>query len=177
MLTQPSSFGDVADALLALLLVWRATKITDGLPAAVLMQMMINIAIDFVIGLVPILGDIADGYWKANTKNVRVLEKHLDDKYRSKQEKYRKYDQPATVFEDFGSEEEDRRQFMRETDDANDVRRPQPTADRTPKQSRGGWFSGGRSSRREADVERGEARTSRPSRNDVQENGTVYNGR
>lgn len=145
--------------------------------------MLINVAIDFLIGLVPFLGDLADGFFKANTKNVRVLEKHLDAKYKpdelkQKTRNSRMYkDNPATAFDDFSDEEDDRRQFMRETDGANDVRRPQPTADRNAKQSRGGWFSGGRSSKRQPDVERGEAGTSRPSRNNQQENGTVYNGR
>lgn len=157
---------------MALLLVWRATKISDGLPSSILMQMMINIAIDFIIGLVPILGDIADGYWKANTKNVRVLEKHLDSKYRPSEQKLRKYDQPATVFEDFGSEEEDRRQFIRETDGANDARRTQQPAVRNERKGGGGWFSG-RGGKRERDAERGEIL---PASNN-QENGTVYNGR
>lgn len=144
--------------------------------------MLINVAIDFVIGLVPFLGDVADGYFKANTKNVRVLENYLDKKYKPAELKQksrfsRMYeDNPATAFEDFSDEEDERRRFVRETDGANDVRRPQPTADRQAKPSRGGWFSSKKSSRREADVERGEGRTVRSSRNDDQESGTVYNG-
>lgn len=173
------------DALLALALVWRCTKVDGGLPADVLLHMLINVAIDFVIGLIPFLGDLADGYFKANTKNVRVLENYMDKKYKPTELKQksrfsRMYeDNPATAFEDFSDEEDERRQFMRETDGANDVRRPQPTADRSARKTGGGWFSGGgRSSRRERDVERGEGRPTAPSsRQAGQESGTVYNSR
>lgn len=43
--------------------------------------MFFNILRDFLIGLVPILGDLLDAYYKANTRNVRLLEDHLRDKY------------------------------------------------------------------------------------------------
>ena len=32
-----------------------------------------------MIGVVPILGDVFDAAWKANQRNVRLLEQHLDD--------------------------------------------------------------------------------------------------
>ncbi|GAB7357776.1 hypothetical protein MBLNU459_g0424t1 [Dothideomycetes sp. NU459] len=177
------AFGDAIDGLLALLLVWRCTTIDNGLPADVLLHMLINVAIDFVIGLVPFLGDIADGFFKANTKNVRVLEKHLDKKYKPTELKQktrgsRMYeDNPATAFEDFSDEENERRQFIRETDGAADVRRPERTAERNDRRSGGGWFGLGRGNKRERDVERGERSAARPARLDEQEHGTVYNER
>lgn len=36
-----------------------------------------NVFIDFVIGLVPILGDVGDVLWRSNTRNAVLLEKHL----------------------------------------------------------------------------------------------------
>lgn len=36
-----------------------------------------NVFIDFLIGLVPILGDVGDVLWRSNTKNAILLEKHL----------------------------------------------------------------------------------------------------
>lgn len=42
--------------------------------------MMINVLIDFVIGLVPFIGDVADAVYKCNTRNAVILEKHLREK-------------------------------------------------------------------------------------------------
>lgn len=36
-----------------------------------------NVTFDFLIGLVPVLGDIADAVYKCNTKNYVLLEKEL----------------------------------------------------------------------------------------------------
>lgn len=41
---------------------------------------MLNIAIDFAIGLVPFAGDVADAMFRCNTKNAIVLEEHLREK-------------------------------------------------------------------------------------------------
>ena len=39
--------------------------------------MQINVLIDFVVGLIPFIGDLADAAYKCNTKNVVLLEKEL----------------------------------------------------------------------------------------------------
>jgi hypothetical protein len=52
-------------------------------PAAVLARMLGNIAVDTLIGSIPLIGDIFDMTWKANTKNRRVLEAWLDDPARA----------------------------------------------------------------------------------------------
>lgn len=39
-----------------------------------------NVFIDFLIGLVPILGDVGDVLWRSNTRNAVLLEKHLTKK-------------------------------------------------------------------------------------------------
>lgn len=39
-----------------------------------------NVFIDFLIGLVPILGDVGDVLWRSNTRNAILLEKHLTTK-------------------------------------------------------------------------------------------------
>jgi len=76
------AFGDIADSLLALALVWRCTKIECGLGPAILMQMLFNVLIDFVIGLIPILGDLVDAGFKCNTRNVLLLAQRLDEAYK-----------------------------------------------------------------------------------------------
>jgi hypothetical protein len=41
---------------------------------AILLRMVVNIVIDFIVGLVPILGDFLDNLWKANLRNLELLE-------------------------------------------------------------------------------------------------------
>ncbi|KAI5205144.1 hypothetical protein E4T39_03216 [Aureobasidium subglaciale] len=183
--------GDAIDAGIALLLVKGCMKVKGGLPMGILIQMLINIAIDFVIGIIPFIGDIADAYFKANTKNCRLLEKHLDNLYKPDALKTingcsGKPTHPATAYEDFSDEEGDRRAFLQETRPQNNggqeirqptVRQPAPTANTQAKKS-GGWFNfGGDSARREQDLERGDI-SGRPVRvDDTMETGTVRSDR
>ena len=55
-------------------------QVEEGLPKDVQAKMMINIMLDFAVGLVPFLGDIADTLFRANTRNAVVLEKYLRQK-------------------------------------------------------------------------------------------------
>jgi hypothetical protein len=48
-----------------------------GVPRVTLVRMTLNIAIDYVGGIVPIVGDAFDIYWKANLKNVELLQRHM----------------------------------------------------------------------------------------------------
>lgn len=52
-------------------------QIEGGLPSWIMFRMIINIIVDFGIGLVPILGDLADAFYRCNTLNVILLERHL----------------------------------------------------------------------------------------------------
>ena len=45
-------------------------------PGVVLTRMLINVGLDLLIGIVPFFGDVADVFWKANTKNMALLERH-----------------------------------------------------------------------------------------------------
>jgi hypothetical protein len=45
-------------------------------PRVVQLRMLLNIGIDVVIGIVPFIGDVADVFWKSNTKNLALLERH-----------------------------------------------------------------------------------------------------
>ncbi|RPA80690.1 hypothetical protein BJ508DRAFT_327028 [Ascobolus immersus RN42] len=67
--------GDLLDALLALMVIWTASRCK--LPWFLIFRMLLNIALDFFVGLVPILGDLADATFKANTRNANLLEDHL----------------------------------------------------------------------------------------------------
>jgi hypothetical protein len=48
-----------------------------SLPNRALARMLGNLAIDYIGGLLPILGDVFDIAFKANLRNLRILEQHL----------------------------------------------------------------------------------------------------
>ncbi|KAL7268943.1 hypothetical protein RUND412_008414 [Rhizina undulata] len=70
--------GDCLDTLLALMVVRTASE--ANLSKFVLFRMLFNIALDFLVGLVPVVGDIADMAYKANTRNALILENFLRDR-------------------------------------------------------------------------------------------------
>lgn len=76
--------GDVMDMLMALSLVRKANQVDEGLPNALRARMMLNIIIDFAVGLIPFIGDVADGFYKANTRNAWLLEVYLTKKAQTK---------------------------------------------------------------------------------------------
>ena len=49
-----------------------------GLSAKIISKMCLNIGIDFVFGLIPIIGDIFDIGWKANKRNVKLIENNIN---------------------------------------------------------------------------------------------------
>jgi len=66
--------GDLsAPAFAAVILVtaWRMR-----VPAIVQVRMVLNAALDMLLGLVPLLGDVVDIAWKANLRNLALLERH-----------------------------------------------------------------------------------------------------
>lgn len=65
---------------MALMVVKTCQKIDGGLPATLRARMMFNIALDFGLGLIPLLGDIADAVFRANTRNAWLLEMYLTKK-------------------------------------------------------------------------------------------------
>ena len=67
--------GDMAGVLLSGYIVVQALRL--GAPAPVLARMLGNVAIESLVGAVPLLGDLFDAAFKANVRNVRLLEQHL----------------------------------------------------------------------------------------------------
>lgn len=68
--------GDGASALPAIYLVHRARRL--GVPKTLLKVMLANIAVDLVIGSIPVLGDFFDIAFKANRRNITLLKRHLE---------------------------------------------------------------------------------------------------
>ncbi|KAL8915213.1 MAG: hypothetical protein Q9171_000332 [Xanthocarpia ochracea] len=69
------ALGDFIDVFFALMVYLNCCKV--GLDAATKSKMTFNIILDFGLGLTPVLGDIADALFKANTRNLIELEKFL----------------------------------------------------------------------------------------------------
>jgi Domain of unknown function (DUF4112) len=68
--------GDLAAALPALYLVWRAHAL--GLPRSTVLQMLGNVGLDALVGTVPVAGGVFDVFFKANRRNAALLRRHLE---------------------------------------------------------------------------------------------------
>jgi hypothetical protein len=66
--------GDLSAPMFAAVLL--VTGLRMRVPAVVQVRMIVNAAIDMVLGLVPLLGDLVDVAWKANLRNLALLERH-----------------------------------------------------------------------------------------------------
>lgn len=72
-----SRVGDVLDLLMSWSLINTCCSLDPELSLGVKSKMYRNVALDFLVGLVPLLGDIADAFYKCNTRNFILLEKEL----------------------------------------------------------------------------------------------------
>jgi Domain of unknown function (DUF4112) len=66
--------GDSAGALLGAAILWEGVR--AGVPRLTLARMAANILLDTAVGSVPVAGDVFDAAWKANTRNLDLLEQH-----------------------------------------------------------------------------------------------------
>ncbi len=73
--------GDAAGGALSLYVLYLGYR--AGAPASVLVRMAANVALDVVVGGVPLLGDLFDLGFKANLRNVSLLERSLSDPQRA----------------------------------------------------------------------------------------------
>ncbi|WP_260926539.1 DUF4112 domain-containing protein [Novosphingobium sp. 9] len=68
--------GDVISALLGLYLVWEARSL--GMSRWKLARMVGNVGIDTAIGAIPFAGDVFDFLFRSNTRNLKMIRRHLD---------------------------------------------------------------------------------------------------
>jgi hypothetical protein len=66
--------GDLSAPLYTAFII--ATGLRMRVPAVIQARMVLNAALDMLIGLVPLLGDVGDVFWKANLRNMALLERH-----------------------------------------------------------------------------------------------------
>lgn len=69
--------GDLVSPLFTIGILWQAREL--ALPRIVQLRMIFNVAIDSLVGAVPLLGDLFDFAWKANTMNLALLERHAQE--------------------------------------------------------------------------------------------------
>lgn len=69
--------GDVAGGALSAYIVVQAARM--GTPVPVLIRMLLNLLVEVVFGAVPVLGDVFDAGFKANVRNLELLNRSLDD--------------------------------------------------------------------------------------------------
>ncbi len=68
--------GDIVTAAMGAYLVWEARNL--GMSKWKLVRMTANVGIDTALGAVPLVGDAFDFVWRSNSKNLRIIKKHLD---------------------------------------------------------------------------------------------------
>lgn len=75
------SIGDYVGAGLSAYIILAAAQL--GTPQPLLYRMAINVLLETIIGTIPILGDLFDVAWKANVKNIKLLEAYLSSPRRT----------------------------------------------------------------------------------------------
>jgi hypothetical protein len=68
--------GDAIGALMGLYLVWEARNL--GMSKWQMTRMMGNVGIDAAVGAIPFVGVVADFLYRSNTRNLKIIRKHLD---------------------------------------------------------------------------------------------------
>lgn len=68
--------GDAIAAAMGAYLLWEARNI--GIPKWKLWRMAGNIAVDAAVGAVPVAGDLFDFAFRSNSRNLRIVKRHLD---------------------------------------------------------------------------------------------------
>ena len=68
--------GDFVSAAMGMYIVWEAKNL--GMPKWKLWRMTGNVALDTAVGAVPVVGDALDFVFRSNTRNLRIVKRHLD---------------------------------------------------------------------------------------------------
>ena len=68
--------GDVIAGAMGLYLVWEARNL--GMSKWTLARMLGNVGVDTAVGAVPLVGDVFDFLFRSNSKNLRIVKRHLD---------------------------------------------------------------------------------------------------
>ena len=68
-------FGNFAGAAVSLTLIARSLQF--GPPPSLISKMLANVLVDIILGGIPLIGPLADIWWKANDKNAELMREFL----------------------------------------------------------------------------------------------------
>ena len=68
--------GDMVTAAMGAWLIWEARNL--GMSKFQLARMAANLGIDTAVGAIPLAGDLFDFLYRSNSKNLRIVKRHLD---------------------------------------------------------------------------------------------------
>ena len=74
----PSPVGDLVGGAVSLYIVAESANL--GVPYTTLVKMLGNVAVDLGIGSVPVLGVLLDAVWKANERNLKLVEEYVEER-------------------------------------------------------------------------------------------------
>jgi hypothetical protein len=74
--------GDLAGVILSTYILKEAAAL--GVPRSILVRMGFNVALEGLVGMIPFAGDVFDAAFKANQRNVRLLDAYLDDPHQAR---------------------------------------------------------------------------------------------
>ena len=68
--------GDLVTAAMGAYIVWEASNL--GMPKWKLWRMAGNVVFDSAVGAIPVVGDVFDFLFRSNTRNLKIVRRHLD---------------------------------------------------------------------------------------------------
>jgi len=68
--------GDLVGAALGSYMVWEARNL--GMSKTQMARMFGNVGVDFALGLIPWIGAVPDFFFRSNSRNLKIIRKHLD---------------------------------------------------------------------------------------------------
>lgn len=68
--------GDVIGAAMGAYMAWEARNL--GMSKTQMARMFGNVGVDFLLGIIPFVGVIPDFFFRSNSRNLRIIKKHLD---------------------------------------------------------------------------------------------------
>nr|WP_243446194.1 DUF4112 domain-containing protein [Polymorphobacter fuscus] len=68
--------GDAVAGVMGLYLVWEARNL--GMPKRTIARMLMNVGVDTALGSIPVAGNVFDLLFRSNSRNIRLVRRHLD---------------------------------------------------------------------------------------------------
>jgi Domain of unknown function (DUF4112) len=68
--------GETIAAAMGAWLAWEARNL--GMPKSTVVRMFGNVGVDWLLGLIPFIGAVPDFFFRSNTRNLRLIKRHLD---------------------------------------------------------------------------------------------------